>query len=297
MDVTTTNTPGGYVDVSIYFTQAELDSLANATTSASAAYQSCWGTVANNGSNLMLTIEHSPSSYETRTQGGGGLVIAPGPWPNTYKASFQVNQFSSFKLHGNGGVNGANGLPVELIYFDASAIENSFIRLTFATALEINNNGFEIQRSTDGISFSNIGWVDGHDNSTVQQNYSFEDYNVAPDVVYYYRLKQLDNDGHFAYSDVATAMIAKQLPVITIAPNPVEKGGVLFVNMRNLQSNTAEITVTNMLGQVITTKTQNILTNNETINIMIGDVPVGFYPVAIKYGTFIITKKILVQKK
>ncbi len=296
LDVTTANTPGGYVDVAVYFTQAELDSLASATTSASAAYQNCWGTVANNGSNLMLTIKHSSNSYETRTQGGGGLVIAAGPWPNTYKASFQVNQFSSFRLHGNGGVNGANGLPVEMLYFDANAIENSFIRLTFATALEINNNGFEIQRSTDGVSFSNVGWVDGHDNSTIQQNYSFEDYNVVPDVVYYYRLKQIDNDGHFDYSEIATAILGKQLPIVTIGPNPIEKG-ILFVSMKNLQSNIAKITVTNMLGQVIHTKTQTILTNSESTNVMLDDVSDGYYLVTVNYGISKITKKILVQNK
>ena len=80
--------------------------------------------------------------------------------------------FSQFTL---GMSNDNNALPVKLLYITAQAEGKHHITVTWATALEINNAGFYVLRSTDGINFTSVGWVAGHDNSTVTETYAYDD--------------------------------------------------------------------------------------------------------------------------
>ncbi len=91
-------------------------------------------------------------------------------------------------------------IPVEFTSFNRE-IENSTIILSWSTATETNNRGFEIQRSSGEQEFKIIGFVDGSGTTTEQHNYTFTDYNLNQGS-YSYRLKQYDFDGSFHYSDV-----------------------------------------------------------------------------------------------
>ena len=90
-------------------------------------------------------------------------------------------------------------VPVELSSFSASA-DNGNVELSWITATETNNNGFEIQRSTNG-NFEAIAFINGKGTTTQPQAYSFKDEKVSVGVVKY-RLKQIDLDGTFEYSNV-----------------------------------------------------------------------------------------------
>jgi hypothetical protein len=89
-------------------------------------------------------------------------------------------------------------VPVELTSFSASSDKNDII-LTWNTATEVNNQGFEIQRKTAG-EFERVGFVEGKGTTTEMQNYLFRDKDLLSGS-YTYRLKQMDFDGSFAYSD------------------------------------------------------------------------------------------------
>jgi hypothetical protein len=97
------------------------------------------------------------------------------------------------------------GLPVELISFGAKS-KQSFIQLDWITATEINNEGFEIQRSVDGENFTSIGWVYGNGSTTEIIEYKFKD-NEPMQGINYYRLKQIDFDGQYEYSNIVSATI------------------------------------------------------------------------------------------
>ena len=99
---------------------------------------------------------------------------------------------------GNSIVVGA--VPVELTSF-AATITNNEVTLNWQTATEVNNKGFEIQRSIDNSEFSVIGFVDGAGTSTETKSYSFVN-KVDKGGIYYYRLKQIDFDGSYDYSNV-----------------------------------------------------------------------------------------------
>ncbi|MBL0309821.1 MAG: T9SS type A sorting domain-containing protein [Bacteroidetes bacterium] len=137
------------------------------------------------------------------------------------------HDFSHFSL---GKGPSGNALPVEMLYFTAEAQGKYLIRLDWATALEVNNRGFEIQRSTDGINFIDIGWVDGHNNSTITNTYTHDDHPYEK-TRYYYRLKQIDNNGNFEYSKIAEAKLSEDGESnFRLYPNPTTSNLVLEVD-------------------------------------------------------------------
>ncbi len=94
-----------------------------------------------------------------------------------------------------------SSVPVELTSFVGS-IEKQKITLKWITATETNNFGFEVERSDDKISFSRIGNIEGKGTTTEKQEYTFVDAEISKKGIYYYRLKQIDHDGTFEYSNV-----------------------------------------------------------------------------------------------
>ena len=113
-------------------------------------------------------------------------------------------------------------LPVELAAFRAEA-RGSVAHLTWTTASEKNNAGFEVESSTDGRTFGRLGWVPGRGNSTVAHTYQFDDGTLAtaPGPLVYYRLRQLDTDGTATFSPVRTmAVPTERLTQLQLWPNP-----------------------------------------------------------------------------
>ena len=91
-------------------------------------------------------------------------------------------------------------LPVELSSFTAEAQDQKVI-LKWTTATELNNNGFEIQRKVAESDFATIGFVSGEGTTTNQKEYSYIDKDLV-DGKYFYRLKQVDYNGSYEYSNV-----------------------------------------------------------------------------------------------
>ena len=93
-------------------------------------------------------------------------------------------------------------LPVELTSFNASVINNSVV-LNWITATELNNYGFEIERASYSAAlpvWENIGFVNGNGTTTSPNSYTFNDTKIITGK-YLYRLKQIDNDGSFTYTN------------------------------------------------------------------------------------------------
>ncbi|HEX7017198.1 MAG TPA: T9SS type A sorting domain-containing protein, partial [Cyclobacteriaceae bacterium] len=112
------------------------------------------------------------------------------------------------------------------------------------TASEINNEGFEVEHSTDGTDFVKIGWVAGHGTTNVANQYQF--IHDHPDQGWnYYRLKQIDYDGKFEYSRLIP-VFADDLPRVEIYPNPFRDH--IYLSRINTDEN-IQVTLTNALGQ------------------------------------------------
>jgi hypothetical protein len=92
-------------------------------------------------------------------------------------------------------------LPVTYLYFNGEIISNNLILLDWATVTEINNDYFAIEHSTNGNEFTNLGVVYGNGNSTTERKYSFYA-DVNTNIPNYFRLKQVDFNGKYEYSDI-----------------------------------------------------------------------------------------------
>jgi hypothetical protein len=112
----------------------------------------------------------------------------------------------------------ASTLPITLINF-AALKENAAVQLSWQSENEINFSKFEVERSSDGLSFVSIGSVNAlHGSAT--NSYSLTD--NAPSIGYnFYRLKQINSDGQFTYSKIIKIDFSKQL-LISITPNPAK---------------------------------------------------------------------------
>jgi hypothetical protein len=100
-------------------------------------------------------------------------------------------------------------LPVELVYFRATSVDTAVL-LEFGTATEVDNYGFSIERTYDSTNISqwiSIGFVDGHGNSNSPKDYTFLDESIYQNGIYYYRLKQIDNDGSYNYIDTTSVLV------------------------------------------------------------------------------------------
>jgi Zn-dependent metalloprotease len=137
----------------------------------------------------------------------------------TYTGSF--TGFSQFML-----VSPNLTLPVSLLRFEAQPAKNA-IELSWTTATENNNKGFEIERSSNGRDYVSIGWVAGKGTTTSSTDYRFTDNFVQPGSTYQYRLKQVDTDNRFRYSPVRQVRITADGVTVSVSPNPAK--GVLRI--------------------------------------------------------------------
>ncbi|ADR21347.1 hypothetical protein MATR_10240 [Marivirga tractuosa] len=133
-------------------------------------------------------------------------------------SSNRLDFSTNFVTFGAGDASN-NSLPVEMVFFTAESRSNR-VELSWQTASEINNDFFEVQRSFDGKEFEVIGSVEGNGNSLASIDYSFNDYSpLAGDS--YYRLRQVDYDGAFEYSEVVRITREEASDLVAV-PNPTQ---------------------------------------------------------------------------
>jgi hypothetical protein len=146
-------------------------------------------------------------------------------------------------------------LPVTFLSFNGELINEQAI-LHWSTADEINNQGYDVERSEDGINFLKIGFVAAKGNITSVFDYSYTDLNFKKPVSFY-RLKQIDIDGHFKYSHVIKINTSNTNAYrLVIAPNPssYETRISLFLP----QSEKVSLKIFDLSGRLIT-----VLANSE----------------------------------
>jgi Domain of unknown function (DUF5050)/Secretion system C-terminal sorting domain len=186
---------------------------------------------------VFFAIANSPWTFSRMTSSGGSetTIFTPTSGGTVYSSSYDVvNKNLYFYYQGNGDIyksTNSDGsspsilknvgasedittgcmaaapntvLPVELTSFTALLKENT-AQLSWATATEVNNYGFDVQRRAvpgsqpSVIAWGKVGFVQGNGTSNTRHEYSYTD-NVGSAGTYSYRLKQIDRDGAFKYS-------------------------------------------------------------------------------------------------
>jgi len=189
-------------------------------------------------------------------------------------------------------------VPVELNAFTASVV-NSGVQLLWSTASELNNRGFEVERSVnDQNNFVTIGFVDGKGNSTEINYYSFNDNPQLSGVnQIYYRLKQVDLDGTFSYSDVVS--VSYDVPAEFVLnqnyPNPFNPSTTIsyFVPKESFVS----IKIYDFLGREVTTLVSEMKSiGSYELRFDASNIPSGTYFYTMTADGYASTKKMILIK-
>lgn len=139
-------------------------------------------------------------------------------------------------------------LPVQLINFDGYN-KDGVNHLVWQTASEINNAGFDVERMSTAGDFQKIAYVAGHGNTNTLTDYELnDDKPLLGDN--YYRLRQIDFDGNFTYSDVISIYNGEAITT-TVSVYPVPVTDAVNVLVRNAQNASGAITITNVVGAIM----------------------------------------------
>lgn len=268
------NFPQG-VKVRLYFTAAELNKL-NAANIGN-------GQTNYDKSELMLThyfgngldCDYTNNTF-TGTNYERPALVSQDYTCNGYYIEFETSHFSEFILHEPYTV-----LPVELMTFTAKLIDNEKTLLKWETASEENVNGFEIQRSSDTRAWEKIGFVDA--NNTASRYTAWD--NAPLLGINYYRLKIIDEDESFEYSNIRSVLLERDNKnyLGEISPNPV-KGNSFAIPITIQDDMDIGIQISNNLGQVLSSETRSVNEGNSLLSFNTDNYLNGFYWMKITMG-------------
>ncbi|HEX8462154.1 MAG TPA: T9SS type A sorting domain-containing protein, partial [Segetibacter sp.] len=151
------------------------------------------------------------------------------------------------------------------------------LKLYWIVAQEKNVTAYEIQKSTDGLNFSFIGKVNTYGIHTLSKNYDFVDekfFNKS-----YYRLKMIDADGKYLFSNILTANPVVSITKITIFPNPAKD--FVNINIGSKIRDIAHVYIRNISGSSIITKPYILSRGNNSFLINVQSLPTGIYSITV----------------
>jgi hypothetical protein len=174
------------------------------------------------------------------------------PFDKGYYTEFKVADLSEFWLN-NGGTSRALALPLKFILFTATKQSNDDVLLNWKTIGETNVDRYEVEvaRSTADFQVNNfvkLGQVASQGNSSGQQSYSFTDAEANKYDVRYYRLKVVENDGSFHYSQIRPVVFSSGVQW-QVFPNP--STGIFYLYFQQNQGEALNINVYDMAGKLV----------------------------------------------
>ncbi len=222
--------------------------------------------VANNPINTTPPSGWTTTGENGNNNTGSGDGTPDGSLPLTLGTNTVNNQ--------NFGIVSSSPLAVNLLSFKATE-SNTGVQLSWATASEHNNKGFNIERSADGNSWTKTGFVSSQatqGNSNLQLDYSFMD-KAAAQGKNFYRLQQLDVNGSSAYSGIEMVTLTKT-NTVSVYPNPAKEALIV----EGLQSK-AVLSIRNTLGQELSMKA--VVANGAPVRLDIAHLTAGVYCIVI----------------
>jgi hypothetical protein len=183
-------------------------------------------------------------------------------------------------------------LPVELLFF-RGAPKSSDVLLDWATASELNNDFFEVQRSADGRDFEVLGKVAGAGTHTGLLTYDFTDRNPRPGLNYY-RLRQVDFDGAFEYSSVVSVKAAGKEGGMALYPNPA--GEYVEVSLpAEWSEGETELFLRDVSGRVL--RQMQFSNVDGPLRMSTEDLPGGYYTLQASNGRELLSERVVVMGK
>jgi hypothetical protein len=186
-------------------------------------------------------------------------------------------------------------LPVELSSFTAEVIYER-VHLKWITETEVNNYGFDIECSTNKKTWEKIEFVEGHGNSNSPKFYSFTDKNPIGGGRIKYRLKQIDTDGAYEYSDIVEVeLIPDEFALFQNYPNPFNPNTKIKYQIP--KESRIIIRVYDIIGaEVLLLLDEEKEAGRYSIEFNAAGLPSGIYFYRFQAGSFVETKKMVLMK-
>lgn len=202
--------------------------------------------IGTNNANLLRLMVDDDGDFSN----GGTTLISPssidgGANTVTFDVDFTNGQFYTL------GSTEEDALPITLISFNA-AVEDNQVKINWATAEEIGNSFFSVQRSANGLDFETIGTREGAGNSDNIIEYEFMDTNPLVGQAFY-RLKQTDFNGEFDFSEIRGVFIEELTEEVnyTVYPNPVHRGESIRLKSSKTVNATLNFQIIRPNGQIV----------------------------------------------
>jgi len=281
--IPTTNNGAGQYEVTLYFTQAEVQ-----------GWEAATGQLWNNIQMVKIPSQISNVTPATPEPDGSGTVQVVSPTLGTLGTNYTMtytftNGFSGF---GAGIPGSPPTLPVSLLNFTGRLQKNNVL-LGWSTSYEHNNRGFEIEKSYDGVSFRKIGFVASGGNSNAIRNYSFIDKESAVQFNYY-RLRMVDFDNTAKLSEVILVKNTQAVQQVRVINNPFST----YIDLRfdRLPAGRVNIQLNDVNGRKIAeTEYSNIQQATLRFDLSMGYLSRGVYILSVEADRQRYTQKVVRQ--
>jgi hypothetical protein len=203
------NDPSGSYNITLYYTQAEVNGWTSATAQSLGNIQ-------------LVKVAGQISDVTPANPTGAGTVVIGAPSISTLGTNTALTYNFTTGFSGFGAGIPDVALPLRLLTFDGQLLQKH-AALQWTTAFESNTKRFGVERSYDGISFTNIGYIDAAGNSSSLHQYAFTDKTLAKPKNYY-RLNEMDVDGRSSYSKTVMISNTGSEASFTVSPTPFTTG-------------------------------------------------------------------------
>jgi PQQ-dependent dehydrogenase (s-GDH family) len=281
--ITPQTQPGANVAIRLYITNAEFNSLNSAPSSGIGGLIANVGIFKNSNNVCGPVLSGGPASAVTTITkaafGASGYVLQSNVLPSFSTFYFANASFTT--------------LPVQMISFTGNLSNNATL-LNWTTGTEVNTANFEIERSIDGNSYNKIGTVTASGNSSVPLDYSYTDNDVITlsASVIYYRLKIMDRDGHYDYSNLVTVSLADIAGRVTIFPNPAAENANVTIGA--ISDGNVQCKILDNAGRTVLQNAAGLKKGRNNIVINIHKLSTGIYYLSVTGAG--IDKKVKLQK-
>ncbi len=184
-------------------------------------------------------------------------------------------------------------LPVTLLDFSATYVSSNNVKVAWTTTNEINASYYEVERSSDGTNFIGVAQVDASSSLDLTHFYSINDqlYNINGNIVYY-RLRVVDNDGKYTYSQIIPVKLGQPETSFSVYPNPVDNYAIL--NLFADKPDNGMLRLIDNSGRQILTKSFTITNGNNSIMVdQLGNLPRGVYIIQVMVNNNLYNQKII----
>ncbi|MCZ2222218.1 MAG: M12 family metallo-peptidase [Chitinophagales bacterium] len=247
--------------------------------------------IVNNATNIIKDISSTANLSNAATYPSGSFTVYGLSYLNAHSSAIHAFIGSSFESFTNAiatqpnsycanlskntvSVNISGVVPVTFTQLTAKKNENHVI-LNWGTVTEINSSHFIVERSSTGRDFVNsIGKITAAGNSTIKHDYTFTDINPNKGVNYY-RVKQVDRDGAYTYSNTVSVNFDKSGSIIIVYPNPVKNS--LNIEFASNKNGKVQVQIVDARGSIVAQNTFNVTIGRNINSIQLNNLASGVY--------------------